>query len=91
MPAAKKTSGKKDAKTPKKASELPDDWCYEDTLARVEDITGQLEAGDLSLADVFEQFSEAVIALQQCDQFLQSKQAEATLLIETLVDGEESA
>ena len=91
MPAAKKTSSKKDSKTPEKGSELPEDWCYEDTLARVEDITGQLEAGDLSLADVFEQFSEAVIALQQCDQFLQAKQAEATLLIETLVDGEGSA
>jgi len=95
MPAAKKTSSKKASKTPEKASakisELPNDWCYEDTLARVEDITGQLETGDLSLADIFEQFSEAVIALQQCDQFLQAKQVEATLLIETLVDGENSA
>ncbi len=80
MPAAKKKSKKAE-----KSSDLPSNWRYEDTLARVEDITSQLEAGDLPLADLFEQFSEAVIALQQCDQFLHSKQAEAALLIETLV------
>ena len=85
MPTVKKASSKKASAT------LPDDWCYEDTLARVEEITGQLEAGELSLADVFDQFAEAVVALQQCDQFLQAKQAEATLLIETLVDGEDAA
>lgn len=72
----------------KKTPKLPEDWSYEDTLARIENITGQLETGELPLADVFEQFAEAVSALQQCDQFLLSKQQQASLLIETLV-GEE--
>ena len=75
----------------KKVPALPKDWSYEDTLARIEDITAQLETGDMPLADVFEQFAEAVGSLKQCDQFLQDKQKEATLLIETLVDGDEEA
>ena len=74
----------------KKTPALPADWSYEKTLTRIEEITAQLETGEMALADVFEQFSEAVSSLKQCDQFLQAKQKEATLLIETLVDGEES-
>lgn len=74
----------------KKASTLPKDWSYEETLARIEEITTQLETGDMPLADVFEQFSEAVGSLKQCDQFLQAKQKDAALLIETLVDGDEA-
>ncbi|MEM6450555.1 MAG: exodeoxyribonuclease VII small subunit [Cyanobacteria bacterium P01_D01_bin.105] len=72
---------------PKKT--LPKDWSYEETLIRIEAITNQLETGELPLADVFEQFEEAVGALQQCDQFLQAKQTQASLLIETLVGKEE--
>ena len=70
----------------KKTPTLPDDWSYEDTLCRIEAITSQLETGDLPLAEVFDQFAEAVGALQQCDQFLKAKQEQAHLLIETLVD-----
>ncbi len=70
----------------KKTPALPNDWSYEDTLCRIEAITSQLETGELPLADVFDQFAEAVGALQQCDQFLKAKQAQAHLLIETLVD-----
>ena len=73
-----------------KAPALPDDWSYEDTITRIEEITTQLETGDMPLATVFEQFSEAVDSLKQCDHFLQAKQKEATLLIETLVDGEDA-
>ncbi|MBE9060086.1 exodeoxyribonuclease VII small subunit [cf. Phormidesmis sp. LEGE 11477] len=75
---------------PKKTPPLPDDWNYEETLIRIEAITQQLEGGDLPLAEVFDQFSEAVGALQQCDRFLQEKQKQAALLIETLV-GEDEA
>ncbi|MGB3574270.1 MAG: exodeoxyribonuclease VII small subunit [Phormidesmis sp.] len=64
----------------------PKDWNYEKTLSQIEAITHQLETGELPLADVFERFSEAVSALQQCDRFLQEKQTQASLLIETLVD-----
>lgn len=75
-------------RTSKKAK-LPDDWSYEDTLSQIEGITHQLETGELPLADVFEQFSQAVTALQQCDTFLREKQKEASLLIETLVGEDE--
>lgn len=74
----------------KKASTLPENWNYEDTMTRIEEITTQLETGDMPLATIFEQFSEAVAALKQCDRFLQEKQKEATLLIETLVDGDDA-
>ncbi len=74
---------------PKKTPPLPEDWNYEATLRRIEVITTQLETGELPLAEVFDQFSEAVGALQQCDQFLQQKQQQASLLIEILVDDEE--
>ncbi len=73
---------------PKKTPALPDDWSYEATLHRIETLTTQIETGELPLAEVFEQFSEAVGALQQCDQFLQQKQQQASLLIETLVSEE---
>ncbi|MEL7350126.1 MAG: exodeoxyribonuclease VII small subunit [Cyanobacteria bacterium P01_A01_bin.116] len=73
----------------KKSPALPDDWNYEETLLKIEDITQQLENGDLPLADIFEQFADAVASLQQCDQFLQSKQKQASLLIETLVGKDE--
>ena len=69
----------------KGANKLPDDWNYEQTLNQIENITHQLETGELPLDEVFSQFSEAVHALQQCDQFLQEKQEQASLLIETLV------
>ncbi|MGD1896909.1 MAG: exodeoxyribonuclease VII small subunit [Phormidesmis sp.] len=74
----------------KKPAPLPEDWNYEQTLSRIETITHQLETGELPLAEVFEQFSEAVGALQQCDRFLQEKQAQASLMVETLVGDEET-
>ena len=73
----------------KKTPSVPNDWNYEETLVRIETITQQLEGGELSLAEVFDQFSEAVSALQQCDRFLQEKQKQAALLIETLVAEDE--
>ena len=67
---------------------LPQDWSYEETILRIEAITRQLETGELPLAEVFEQFEEAAGALQQCDQFLQAKQKQASLLIEMLASEE---
>lgn len=75
----------------KSSPSLPKDWSYEETLIRIEAIANQLETGELPLADVFEQFEEAVGALQQCDQFLQSKQKQASLLIEQLVGADEAS
>jgi exodeoxyribonuclease VII small subunit len=46
----------------------------------------RLEQGDLPLATIFETFETAVAELQRCEAFLQAKQQQADLLIETLMD-----
>lgn len=63
---------------------LPQNWNYEATVAEVEMIIRQIEAGELSLAEVFEQFTTAVKYLNQCETFLQERQQKMDLLIETL-------
>jgi exodeoxyribonuclease VII small subunit len=65
---------------------LPETWNYEATVARVETIIEQIEAGELELAEVFEQFAAAVKYLNQCEVFLQERQHRMDLLIETLTD-----
>lgn len=59
-------------------------WNYETSVEQVEAIITDLETGDLPLADIFEQFEKAVTELKKCDSFLQEKQQQAQLLIETL-------
>jgi exodeoxyribonuclease VII small subunit len=68
-------------------SERPDNWSYEATVATVEDIIADLESGSLPLAAVLTHFEQAVQALQECDAFLQDKQKQVDLLIETLTEG----
>jgi exodeoxyribonuclease VII small subunit len=63
---------------------LPESWNYEATVAQVETIIQQIEAGELELADVFEQFTTAVNYLRQCEGFLSQRQQQMDLLIETL-------
>ncbi|MGF1538564.1 MAG: exodeoxyribonuclease VII small subunit [Elainellaceae cyanobacterium] len=60
------------------------DWNYEATVAEVERIIHQIEAGELELADVFGQFSAAVERLQQCEAFLGYHRQQVDVLIETL-------
>ncbi|MBE9076888.1 exodeoxyribonuclease VII small subunit [Romeria aff. gracilis LEGE 07310] len=71
-------------------TERSQDWSYEETLRQVEAIVTQLETGEMPLAEVFEQFSVAIGGLRQCDQFLQEKQQQMSLLVETLVDSPDS-
>lgn len=73
------TSGSRQSKHPK----IPE-WNYEATLAEVETIIEQIEAGELPLAEVFERYATAVKYLNQCDLFLQKHQQQMDLLIETL-------
>jgi exodeoxyribonuclease VII small subunit len=73
-------------KSTKAAYEQPD-WSYETTVTTVESIITDLESGHLPLAEVLSQFEQAVKALQDCDAYLQEKQQQVDLLIETL--GEE--
>ncbi len=63
-----------------------DGWVYEEAVAEVEAIVARIEAGQLDLADVFTEFATAVKQLQRCQAFLEQKQQEVGLLLETLED-----
>lgn len=67
-------------------TDLQKSWNYEATVAEVEAIIAQIEAGELELEAVFDQFAKAVERLQQCETFLQERQQQMELLIETLDD-----
>lgn len=62
------------------------DWNYEATVIKVETIINRVESGQLQLAEVFDQFATAVEYLGQCEAFLQERQQQMDLLIETLID-----
>ncbi len=61
-------------------------WNYEAKVAEVERIIACIESGDLELQEVFDQFASAVEYLRQCEGFLQERQQQVELLIETLQD-----
>ncbi|NJL45631.1 MAG: exodeoxyribonuclease VII small subunit [Leptolyngbyaceae cyanobacterium SM2_3_12] len=65
----------------------PDPWSYEETVATVEAIIADLESGQLPLAEVLSQFEQAVQSLQECEVYLNEKQQQVDVLIETLTDG----
>jgi exodeoxyribonuclease VII small subunit len=67
-----------------KAKQPIEDWNYEITVARVEEILDAIEGGELDLAEVFDRFALGVDYLQQCDRFLTSQQERVELLLETL-------
>ena len=64
--------------------ESQEDWNYEAAVAKVEAIVVQIEAGELDLEEVFDQFAAALEYLRQCETFLQERQQQVDLLIETL-------
>jgi exodeoxyribonuclease VII small subunit len=61
-----------------------DNWNYEEKVKEVETIITQIESGELSLQDVFDKFALAVESLKECEGFLQQRQQQVDLLIETL-------
>jgi exodeoxyribonuclease VII small subunit len=61
-------------------------WNYEAKVAEIESIIARIEAGELELEAVFNQFATAVEYLRQCEGFLQQRQQQVDLLIETLSD-----
>ena len=61
-------------------------WNYETKVAEIEAIIARIESGELELEAVFDQFANAVEYLQQCETFLQQRQQQVDLLIETLTD-----
>ncbi|MEH2434026.1 MAG: exodeoxyribonuclease VII small subunit [Nostoc sp.] len=70
----------------KSASSSEEGWNYEAKVAEIEGIIARIEAGELDLEAVFEQFASAVEYLRQCESFLQQRQQQVELLIETLSD-----
>ncbi|MBE9250990.1 exodeoxyribonuclease VII small subunit [Dolichospermum sp. LEGE 00240] len=62
---------------------------YEAKIAEIETIITRIESGELELADVFTEFATAVEYLKECDSFLQQRQQQVDLLIETLQDDEQ--
>ncbi|NJL11393.1 MAG: exodeoxyribonuclease VII small subunit [Calothrix sp. SM1_7_51] len=62
------------------------DFRYEEKVAEVEGIISRIEAGELDLEDVFQEFAAAVKSLQECETFLQQRQEQVDLLIESLGD-----
>ena len=67
-----------------KAKQPIEDWNYEATVDRVEEILEAIEGGDLELAEVFSQFAVGVDYLNQCESFLAQQQEQVELLLETL-------
>jgi len=67
-------------------SEAITDWNYEAQVAEIEQIITRIETGELELEQVFDQFTTAVEYLRQCENFLQQRQQQVDLLIETLND-----
>ncbi|NJR76429.1 MAG: exodeoxyribonuclease VII small subunit [Scytonema sp. CRU_2_7] len=61
-------------------------WNYEVKVAEIEKIITRIETGELELEEVFDQFTTAVEYLRQCENFLQQRQQQVDLLIETLSD-----
>jgi exodeoxyribonuclease VII small subunit len=68
-----------------------DDWNYEATVDRIEEILEAIESGDLELAEVFSQFALSVDYLDRCESFLAQQQEQVELLIENLGDRSRSA
>ena len=64
-------------------------WNYEAKVAEIETIISRIEAGELQLEEVFEQFGAAVKSLRECESFLQQRQQQVDLMIETLQDSEQ--
>ncbi|QSJ18019.1 exodeoxyribonuclease VII small subunit [Nostoc sp. UHCC 0702] len=61
-------------------------WNYEAKVVEIEAIIARIEEGELELEQVFDQFATAVEYLRQCEGFLQQRQQQVDLLIETLSD-----
>lgn len=71
-----------------RAKKTADTWNYEVSVEKVEAIITELETGELPIAEIFQQFEQAVTELKKCDSFLQEKQKHAQLLIENLLPDE---
>lgn len=79
-------SSKKATRASSNSKLSQENWNYEEAVAKVEEILAKIESGELELAAVFEEFSIAVEYLRECESFLNERQKQVDLLIETLTD-----
>ncbi|MEM7725475.1 MAG: exodeoxyribonuclease VII small subunit [Cyanobacteria bacterium P01_A01_bin.45] len=70
----------------KKAKSADTAQTYETKVKEIEAIIDRIESGELELESVFTEFGTAVEYLQDCDRFLQERQQQLDLMIETLTD-----
>ncbi|MCM0593776.1 MAG: exodeoxyribonuclease VII small subunit [Gloeotrichia echinulata IR180] len=68
------------------SSDSVEAWKYEAKVSEIEAIITRIEKGELDLSEVFQQFATAVESLRECETFLQKRQQQVDLLIETLTD-----
>ena len=68
------------------ANPVGEDWHYESAVATVETIIHNIEAGEMELATIFDQFAIAVEHLQACETFLKHHRQQVDVLVETLTD-----
>lgn len=69
-----------------KAGEPQKGFRYEEKVAEIESIISRIERGELDLQDVFQEFATAIQSLRECETFLQQRQEQVDLLIESLGD-----
>ena len=67
-------------------SPVEEGWHYESAVATVETIIHNIEAGEMELATIFDQFAIAVEHLQACETFLKHHRQQVDVLVETLTD-----
>lgn len=77
---AKKTAKKKTAKS---SADVP----FEQSLAELEEIVGELEGGELGLADALEKYEHGVSRLRACQQQLEHAERRIELLSGVDADG----
>lgn len=62
---------------------------YESLVSEVEGIIKEIEAGNLPLEKLFQQFEIAANKLKRCEDFLVRHQREMSVIIETLEDDQD--
>jgi exodeoxyribonuclease VII small subunit len=62
----------------------PNELSFEDALARLEDVVGLLESGELPVEDLVSQFEQGTTLVQRCRLMLDTAQARVSMLVREL-------
>ncbi|MEM6329431.1 MAG: exodeoxyribonuclease VII small subunit, partial [Planctomycetota bacterium] len=63
------------------------DWTFEESIAELEQLVGELEGGELSLDEALDRYQRGVQRLKQCQQQLEAAEQRITLLSGVDADG----